>query len=136
MTTREDTKALDDIKNMLDTPLPSPGYQHGRSLDKLDTIQRMMIMVRGACAGEVVLNDRCNDVIDIVPVDPATIWFRREEGTNRLVPWQYVKHPRSRAGEEWFGQYKKIDAPTYIYKEFNHRVDDTYGQRPIVNLKG
>ncbi len=38
-------------------------------MDKLDTIQRMMIIVRGACAGEVVLNERCNDVIDNIPVD-------------------------------------------------------------------
>ncbi|XOJ00889.1 hypothetical protein ACMX2M_03910 [Paenibacillus polymyxa] len=70
---------LDAIKNLLNYPLTSPVYQHRRSLDKLDTFQRMMIMVRGACAGEVVLNEYCNDVIDIVPVDPATIWFRREE---------------------------------------------------------
>ncbi|KAA8782521.1 hypothetical protein EC604_01490 [Paenibacillus amylolyticus] len=125
-------KALDSIKNMLDSPLPSPGYLHGRSLDKLDTIQRMMIMVRGACAGEVVLNDRCNDVIDIIPVDPATIWFRRENGTDRLVPWQYVKNPRPRSGEEWFGQYKKIDTPTFIYEEFDPMVDDPYGRTPIL----
>ncbi|WP_277376182.1 hypothetical protein [Paenibacillus polymyxa] len=107
---------LDELKAMLNTPLPSPGYQHGRSLDKLETIQRMMIMVRGACAGEVVLNERCNDVIDIVPVDPALIWFRREPNTNRLTPWQYVKNSRRNANEEWFGNYKKIDTPTFIYE--------------------
>ncbi|OKP95396.1 hypothetical protein [Paenibacillus sp. P46E] len=126
-------QALDAIKEMLETPLLSPGYQHGRSLDKLDTIQRMMIMVRGACAGEVVLNERCNDVIDIVPVDPALIWFRRELVTNRLVPWQYVKNPGSRnSGEEWFGQYKKIDTPTFIYEEFDPMVDDPYGRTPFL----
>ncbi|WP_235209135.1 hypothetical protein [Paenibacillus polymyxa] len=97
---------LDELKAMLNTPLPSPGYQHGRSLEKLDTIQRMMIMVRGACAGEVVLNEQCNDVVDIVPVDPALIWSRREPDTNRLTPWQYVKNPRRSANEEWFGKQK------------------------------
>lgn len=30
-----------------------------------------MYDVRGACAGEVVLNDRGNDVIDVIPVDLA-----------------------------------------------------------------
>lgn len=45
---------LGELKAMLNTPLPSPGYQHGRSLEKLDTIQRMMIMVRGACAERAV----------------------------------------------------------------------------------
>ncbi|OMF39742.1 hypothetical protein [Paenibacillus peoriae] len=123
---------LDELKAMLNTPLPSPGYQHGRSLDKLDTIQRMMIMVRGACAGEIVLNVRCNDVIDIVPVDPALIWFRRESETNRLTPWQYVKNPRRSANEEWFGNYKKIDTPTFIYEEFDPMVDDPYGRTPML----
>lgn len=52
-------------------------------------------MVRGACAGEVILNERCNDVIDIVAVDPATIWFRREEDMNQLVPWKYFKKSTS-----------------------------------------
>ncbi|OMF37444.1 hypothetical protein BK133_05150 [Paenibacillus sp. FSL H8-0548] len=125
-------RVLDDIKSMLNTPLPSPGYQHGRSLDKLDTVQRMMVMVRGACAGEVVLNERCNDVIDIVPVDPALIWFRRETDTDRLTPWQYVKYPRRLSGEEWFGQYKKIDTPTFIYEEFDPMVDDPYGRTPML----
>ncbi|WP_236703695.1 hypothetical protein [Paenibacillus xylanivorans] len=59
-------RSLDAIKNLLDSPLPSSGYQLGRSLDKLDTIQRIIIMVRGACAGEVVLNEHCNDVVDIM----------------------------------------------------------------------
>jgi hypothetical protein len=67
---------LDELKEMLDTPLVSSGYQHGRSLDKLDTIQRLMAMVRGACAGEVVLNESVTDVVDIDPVDPSLIWFR------------------------------------------------------------
>ncbi|WP_025724055.1 hypothetical protein [Paenibacillus polymyxa] len=125
-------RVLDELKSMLNTPLPSPGYQHGRSLNKLDTIQRMMIMVRGACAGEVVLNERCIDVIDIVPVDPALIWFRREPNTNRLTPWQYVKNPRRDANEEWFGNYKKIDTPTFIYEEFDPMVDDPYGRTPML----
>lgn len=125
-------RVLDELKSMLNTPLASPGYQHGRSLDKLDTIQRMMVMVRGACAGEIVLNERCNDVIDIVPVDPSLIWFRRDSYTDRLVPWQYVKHPKRRQGEEWFGQYKKIDTPTFIYEEFDPMVDDPYGRTPML----
>ncbi|WP_246862828.1 hypothetical protein [Paenibacillus cellulosilyticus] len=120
------------MKSMLNSPLPSPGYQHGRSLDKLDTIQRMMVMVRGACAGEVVLNEACNDVIDIVPVDPSLIWFRRETGTSRLTPWQFVKNPSPRSGEEWFGSYKKIDTPTFIYEEFDPMVDDPYGRTPML----
>ncbi|WP_243643887.1 hypothetical protein [Paenibacillus pinisoli] len=125
-------RMLDELKRILNSPLPSPGYQHGRSLDKLDTIQRMMIMVRGACAGEVVLNENCNDVIDIVSVDPSLIWFRREQNTDRLTPRQYVKHPKRRSGEEWFGQYKKIDTPTFIYEEFDPMVDDPYGRTPML----
>ncbi|UKS30055.1 hypothetical protein LOZ80_14400 [Paenibacillus sp. HWE-109] len=125
-------RMLDEIKSMLNTPLPSPGYQHGRSLDKIDTVQRLMVMVRGACAGEVVLNEQCNDVVDVVPVDPALIWFRREPDTNRLTPWQYVKNPRMHQGEEWFGQYKKIDTPTFIYEELDPMVDDPYGRTPIL----
>jgi hypothetical protein len=125
-------RVLDELKRMLNTPLPSPGYQHGRSLDKLDTVQRMMIMVRGACAGEVVLNERCNNVVDIVPVDPSLIWFRRDDATNRLIPWQYVKHGQRKQGEEWFGQYKKIDTPTFIYEEFDPMVDDPYGRTPML----
>jgi hypothetical protein len=125
-------KALDEIKAMLNTPMVSPGYQHGRSLDKLDTIQRLMVMVRGACAGEVVLNPQCNEVVDIVPVDPALIWFRREPDTNRLVPWQYVKNSRPKSGENWFGQYKQIDTPTFIYEELDPMVDDPYGRTPYL----
>ncbi|MCR8656941.1 hypothetical protein [Paenibacillus endoradicis] len=125
-------KVLDELKSMLNTPLSSPGYQHGRSLDKVDTIQRMMVMVRGACAGEVILNEHCNDIIDIVPVDPSLIWFRRDSDTDRLVPWQYVKHPKRRQGEEWFGLYKKIDTPTFIYEEFDPMVDDPYGRSPML----
>jgi hypothetical protein len=86
-------RTLDELRETLNTPLPSPGYQHGRALDKLDTIQRLMVMVRGACAGEVVLNAQVNDVVDIVPVDPSLIWFRRDPTTDRLVPWQYVNSP-------------------------------------------
>jgi hypothetical protein len=125
-------RTLDELREMLNTPLPSPGYQHGRSLKKLDTIQRLMVMVRGACAGEVVLNESVNDVVDIVPVDPSLIWFRRDPGTNRLVPWQYVKNPRMQQGETWFGQYKQIDTPTFIYEELDPMVDDPYGRTPIL----
>jgi hypothetical protein len=125
-------KTVDDIYQMLNQELSSPGYQHGRSLDKLDGIQRLMVMVRGACAGEVILNDACTEVVDIVPVDPAIIWFRRLPDTNRLVPWQYVKNPRMKPGEEWFGQYKKIDTPTFIYEELDPMVDDPYGRTPIL----
>jgi hypothetical protein len=125
-------KVVDEIKAMLNQPLDSPGYQHGRSLDKLDAIQRLMVMVRGACAGEVVLNDKCNDVVDIVPVDPSLIWFRRDPDTNRLVPWQFVRFPKMKPGEEWFGQYKKIDTPTFIYEELDPIVDDPYGRSPIL----
>jgi hypothetical protein len=125
-------RTLDEIKAMLNTSMASPGYQHGRSLDKLDTVQRMMVMVRGACAGEVVLNDRCNEVVDIVPVDPSLIWFKRDPDTNRLVPWQYVKNPRMRQGETWFGQYKRIDTPTFIYEELDPMVDDPYGRTPYL----
>ncbi|MNC19373.1 hypothetical protein D3C75_673030 [compost metagenome] len=49
------------------------------------------------------------------------------------MPWQYVKNPGSRQpGEEWFGQYKKIDTPTFIYEEFDPMVDDPYGRTPIL----
>jgi len=125
---------MDALVEMLNTALPSPGYQHGRSLDKLDGIQRLMVMVRGACAGEVVLNAACNDVIDIVPVDPALIWFKREPDTNRLIPWQFVKYPKydQQAPGEWFGQYKRIDTPTFIYEELDPLVDDPYGRNPIL----
>jgi len=125
-------RVLDELKEMLNTPLPYPGYQHGRSIDKIDTIQRLMVMVRGACAGEVVLNERCNDIVDIVPVDPALIWFRREPNTNRLTPWQYVKNPIRKNGETWFGNYKQIDTPTFIYEELDPMVDDPYGRTPIL----
>lgn len=50
-------QVLEELKAMLNTLLPTTGYQHGRSLNKLDTIQRKMIMVRGTCAREVVLNE-------------------------------------------------------------------------------
>lgn len=125
---------LDALVDMFGKPLPSPGYQHGRSLDKLDGIQRLMVMVRGACAGEVVLNDAVNDVVDIVPVDPMLIWFRREPDTQRLEPWQYVRFPKYNQDEagEWFGQYKKIDTPTFIYEELDPFVDDPYGRSPIL----
>lgn len=123
---------LDVLVDMFSKPLPSPGYQHGRSLDKLDGVQRLMVMVRGACAGEVVLNDQVNDVVDIVPVDPMLIWFRRHPDTQRLEPWQFVRFPRMRPGEEWFGQYKKIDTPTFIYEELDPFVDDPYGRSPIL----
>lgn len=126
-------RTVDQIRQMLNTPLPSPGYQHGRSLEKLDTTQRFMVMLRGACAGEVVLNERLNDVVDIVPVDPSLIWFRRDPDTNRLIPWQYVKHAKhNNSNEEWFGQYKKIDTPTFIYEELDPMVDDPYGRTPIL----
>jgi len=123
---------LDGLVDMFSKPLPSPGYQHGRSLDKLDGVQRLMVMVRGACAGEIVLNDQVNDVVDIVPVDPMLIWFRRHPDTQRLEPWQFVRFPRMRPGEEWFGQYKKIDTPTFIYEELDPFVDDPYGRSPIL----
>lgn len=125
---------LDGLVDMLNTPLASPGYQHGRSLDKLDGIQRLMVMVRGACAGEVVLDENVRDVVDIVPVDPSLIWFRRDPETQRLTPWQFVKFPKYRtdAGETWFGQYKLIDTPTFIYEELDPLVDDPYGRTPIL----
>ncbi len=83
-------------------------------------------MVRGACAGEVVLNERCNDVVDIVPVDPATIWFRREKKRIDLYLGNMLRScPRS--CEEWFGQYKNISTLTLIYKDFDLVLDVSYG---------
>ncbi|WAH35039.1 hypothetical protein [Alicyclobacillus dauci] len=126
---------IDALVDMMNTPLPSPGYQVGRELAKLDGVQRMMVMVRGACAGEVVLNEQCNDVVDIVPVDPMLIWFRRRPDDQRLEPWQYVRFPKydqADQGGEWFGQYKKIDTPTFIYEELDPMVDDPYGRSPIL----
>ncbi|WP_440109416.1 hypothetical protein [Paenibacillus sp. QZ-Y1] len=63
---------------------------------------------------------------------PCDDLVRREEGTNRRVHWQYVKNPRPRTGEEWFGQYKKIDTPIFIYEEFDPNIDDRYGRTPIL----
>lgn len=57
---------------------------------------------------------------------------RREPVTNRLTPWQYVKNPKLKPGEEWFGQYKKINTPTFIYEEFDPMVDHPYGRTPIL----
>ena len=124
-------RVVDELKAILNTPLSSPGYQHGRSLDKLDGIQRMMVMVRGACCGEVVLNESLTEVVDIVPVDPALIWFRRDPDTNRLIPYQWVEVPNTSVGE-WYGQYKRIDTPLFIYEELDPFVDDPYGRSPIL----
>jgi hypothetical protein len=43
-----------------------------------------------------------------------------------------VKNPRRNANEEWFGNYKKIDTPTFIYEEFGPMVDDPYGRTPML----
>jgi hypothetical protein len=37
-----------------------------------------------------------------------------------------------RPGEKWFGQYKEIDTPTFIYEELDPLVDDPYGRTPIL----
>ncbi|MCM3132373.1 hypothetical protein M3629_06230 [Paenibacillus polysaccharolyticus] len=46
-----------------------------------------------------------------------------------------MKNPRPQSGEEWFGQYKKIDTPTFIYEEFNPMVDDSYGECWVIHVQ-
>lgn len=92
-------------------------FQVSRDFDKVVNQLMLSVITRGACALELVLTPKYDDVAFIAPVDPATVDFKFEN--DRYVPYQ---------DEETLS----LDIPTFFYDGFDEFIDNPYGRSPIL----
>ena len=111
-------KEIEDFINKLKLP-NSRNFSRSYDLDKIIDQFILSAITRGAIACELVLTPDKKDVAYIVPVDPATIEFRYENG--RYIPYQDN------------GKIK-LDIPTFIYEGIDERIDDPYGRSPLTSV--
>jgi hypothetical protein len=83
-------------------------------------------LILGAPSCEVVVAANKKSILDIVPIDPATIHFKPEklsDGRERYIPYQYQMH-----GEV------SLDKPGFYYVPLDVDIGDPNGISPIVSM--
>ena len=110
-------KDLDELFKRFEAPNVMQ-FEKSRSIDRVLNQLLLSVITRGACACELVLAPKNNDVAFIAPVDPATIDFKYEGG--RYVPYQNQ-------------QKLSLDIPTFFYEGLDEKIDSPYGRSPIIS---
>ena len=113
----EDTRARAALQTYLDTLADLYG-----SVDVVIGRLFMGPFLRGAIAGEMVLDKRGRMPIDFATPDPASIRFRRRSDTERGQVWQ--------PGQWQNGQFIPLDIPTFRYVPIDPMPSSPYG-RPL-----
>lgn len=87
--------------------------------------------LQGAVAGEAVMADDASEVVDIVSVQPWTIYFQRDE-KQQPVPYQQIQMPfgPQALGTRAAGGYKRLNPVTFGYNGIDCPPDDLYGRAP------
>jgi hypothetical protein len=110
-------KDMKELADRLDLP-STTSFEKGRSLDKIAEQLLLSVIMRGACALELIPTPKFDDVSFLAPVEPSTIDFKIENG--RFVPYQN------------YGQIS-LDLPTFFYDGLDEIVDNPYGRSPVLS---
>lgn len=108
-------KVIDDFVRSLDYVM-SQKYEKNRSINKLVDTMIEHILVRGATAMEMVLDEDREKVKYFAAVDPDSINFEMSKG--RLVPYQ---------------SNKRLDIPTFFHEGIDSTDEDPYGTSPFLS---
>jgi hypothetical protein len=94
----------------------SSGFEKSKGIDRIVNIFFDSLLVRGAIAMEMVLDNSLSEVLYFEPVDPSSISFRMENG--RPIPYQ---------------NSVKLDIPTFFYEGIDEFINDPYGTSPFLS---
>lgn len=90
----------------------------------------------GAIAGEWVLNDQMNDVIDFVDISPKKIRFFWDDTLQQWVPFQKVTQVQieeaKKAGQEVRNNCVRLNPLTFRYYAFDAAPESPYGTPPFL----
>jgi len=130
---KQGQKVIDEWIRRCDLQQTNKGFKEDRSMNSFVNKVHLSFFTKGAGASEVVLNDKLEPSY-LQPVDPHSIWFKRGEQEQELIPWQLQAYAdiEARKKGEWEGNYKKIDIPSFFYQPLDARLDDAYGVSPIL----
>jgi hypothetical protein len=114
-TYRSAERAINNFLNQM-SAVNYERFEQSGGLDRVIIQLLQSIVIHGACSAELILTGDDLDPADIIPVDPTTIEFKRENGRN--VPYQ---------GDV------KLDVPTFFYEGLDQFIDNPYGRSPIIS---
>jgi hypothetical protein len=92
---------------------------------------------QGAICAELALTEDLEDVDDLYPINPYTIYFQREGQSQKLVPFQKQVLTYAGMGENFGGvgiggfPFKRLNELTFCYIPVDPGIDDPYGRPPF-----
>jgi hypothetical protein len=92
-------------------------------------------VTQGAIAGELALTDALDDVLDIYPVQPYTIYFERDANQD-LVPFQQQGYVfgNGNSRPSFVPGFKRLNPVTFGYIPYQAPPDEAYGRSPIASV--
>lgn len=130
----------DEGKALLDSLTPALNAKYG-GLHSLHKQWLLSWYFYGAVCGELALTQDLNNVLDIFPVNPFTILFRRDAATQAWVMYQQQLYGMGtgRAGQiagtgsatsAPEGGYRQLNDTLVSYTPCDPTIDDPYGRMP------
>lgn len=92
-------------------------------LDSFVNMVHLMAMTFGGAAAEVELSEDLSDIVDVYPVDPSIIDFRRNPDTLRLEP-----------GIAYYGPFVPLDPVRFRYIGKDPDVNAPAGRAPLMSV--
>jgi hypothetical protein len=141
--TKNKTGELKSGQKKIDELITRINKDYG-GLDSIIDSWTYTAVLQGAMCGEIALNETLDDVLDIYPVQPWTIYFMRD-GAQNYVPFQQQvmvnqSNPLYNLGgyqqgiAQGFGvagyPYRRLNPVTFGYLPIDNGPDDPYG-RPM-----
>lgn len=105
------------------------GPDYGGGMDVLIDVINLTLVTQGASCVELEIASDLRSVVDVHPIDPARIVFKREAGTNRLM--RGVQVARGTAGADSDG-FLELSPRQCFYMPLHPDVDRPYGRSPIL----
>lgn len=105
------------------------GEEYGGGMDALIDVLNLTLVTQGAMAAELAVADDVSEIVDVHPVDPQDIVFKREPKTNRLMRGVQVGVGVKGADQAGF---LELSPRQFRYVPLHPDVDSPYGRSPIL----
>jgi len=119
------TENVDGHYYLSNEVIPNVNRERG-GFDAFMDILHKTILILGASSCEVVVAPNKRSVLDIVPIDPTTIFFKHDrlaDGRERYIPYQ-----------QQLRENVLLDKPGFYYVPLDVDIGDPTGISPIVSM--